>query len=148
MTTSIRSSLGRKVIAANSADEIGNVKTFVIDPTGRQITHLQIAGRKRSAQVVDWAQLASFGADAVIVHNADAVHDVVAERTGDMVRGTIDLLGSRLLSTDGVQVGTVTDVDFDETSGQIEAVATEHGRIDGTNICSLGSYALIFEPTD
>lgn len=144
MTTSFTSAIGRKVIAANSADDVGKVKTFVVDQAGTSITQIQVTGRKRNAELVNWQDVEAFGPDALIIKDVVHLHEAPDERTEEMVRGTVEYLDSLILSDDGEELGTVSDVHFDEKSGEIVGVLGETvGRVEGDKIASLGSYALV-----
>jgi len=137
--------IGRRVIASDSAEEIGEVKRFVFDQSGRSITQVQIGGRKRKAELVDWADIGSFGADAVMVTSADRVHHPIDDRQEAMVDGDIAYLGVKVLSSDGVQVGKVDAVHFDESSGTVlgAEISEGFGLVPTDRIHGLGSFALV-----
>lgn len=148
MTQSFSGALGRRVVAADTAEEIGKVKTFVVDPSGRKIEQIQVDGSKRSPKLVDWADVQAFGSDVVLVVGNDRLHEVPDDddRTTEVTKGKIDFVGTRILTTDGVERGTVDDVHFDEATGAIEGVlGDEAGRIDGARIRALGSYAMTID---
>lgn len=145
MTESITEALGRRVVAADTAEELGEVKAFTVDPTGRRLTAIQVGGRKRNAQVVDWDAITAFGPDAVMVAGADRVHDVGSERVDEMVRGNVEYIGATILTTDGEIIGKVSEVHFDEASGDVTGLLGESGRIAGDRIRSLGGFAAVVE---
>ncbi len=145
MNESMSAALGRRVVAVDTAEDVGEVKAFVLDRSGRKITQLHIAGGKRSAQLVNWSDLTAFGADAVMVATQSAVTDSVEERAEEMVRGPVHTIGARVLDTEGFEHGTVTDVEFDPTDGSVLAAIEADARWPGDTIRALGSYALIIE---
>ncbi len=145
MNERMSAALGRRVVAVDTAEEVGEVKAFVLEPSGRRVTQLHVAGRKRSAELVNWSDLAGFGPDAVMVASQDAVTDSVEERAEDMVRGRVATIGARILDTDGFEHGRVTDIEFDASDGTVVAALSDDARWPGDAIRALGSYALIVD---
>ncbi len=128
---------GRPVVATDTAEDIGEVKSFVLDPSARHIEAVQVSGRGRKGDVLAWRDVATFGADAVMARRAEAT---------EQVKGTLRMRESRVLNTDGFEQGTVTDVVFDSESGAVISVRTQHGDIPAERLIALGSYALIIQP--
>ncbi|MGB7980321.1 MAG: PRC-barrel domain-containing protein [Candidatus Nanopelagicales bacterium] len=145
MNELMSAALGRRVVAVDTAEDVGEVKAFVLEGSGRRITQLHVAGRKRSAELVNWSDLAGFGPDAVMVASQGAVTDSVEERADEMVRGHVSAIGARVLDTDGFEHGRVTDIEFDSADGTILAAVCEDARWPGDTIRGLGSYALIID---
>ncbi len=145
MSETMSAALGRRVVAADTAEDIGEVKAFVLDRSGRRITQLHVAGRKRSPKLVNFSDLTAFGADAVIVASQRAVTDSVEERADDMVRGHVVAIGVRVLDTEGFEHGTVTDIEFDPSDGTVLAAVGDDTHWPGDTIRALGSYALIID---
>lgn len=138
---------GRRVVAVNTATEIGEVKSFVVDPTSARITAIQIGGRGGRADLVEWDHIEAFGDDAVMVVHDEAVHQP-DEREKDAVKGEIRLRDSKVLDTAGFEHGTVADVMFDPATGAILGVLTTEGHIGADRLISLGSYALVIQSED
>lgn len=144
MTTTMASALGRGVVALDTAEDIGEVKSFVVSPDAKRIERLHIAGRRKRALFAEWSDLESFGTDAVVVTGTDAPSGSDDDRDIDSAKGAIDILGARVLTTSGFEVGAVEDVHFDETAGEIVSVLTTRGdTVNASSIVSLGSYALV-----
>lgn len=138
--------LGRKVVALDDAEDIGTFEAIVPDRAGRVIERIQIGGRKRSPELVDWDRVTSVGKDAVMVESADAAHQSREDEPDDLyVRGKIEIIGARVLDTDGFEAGEVTDLHFDTETGEITAAMTDDGRIPAERIRSLGTYALVID---
>lgn len=143
---SMSAALGRRVIAQDTADEIGHVKAFVVDRSGRRIERVQVSGRRRNALLVDWPDIATFGPDAVMVAAHDDVHEPADDRDTEVVRGDVEVLGARILDTSGFEHGTVADLELDPGSGDIVGVVAADGHIDRQRIRALGTYALVIDP--
>ena len=146
MTETFNGADGRKVVAADTAETIGDVKGFVVDTAATRIESIHVAGRGRRAEVIAWSSIASFGADAVMVEAAAATDKVSSEHETQAVKGKIDARDARVLGSDGFEYGTVADVMFDPDTGRLTGALTSDGRIGSSRLRALGSYALIIDP--
>lgn len=143
---SMRSMEGQTVIALDTADDIGDVRHFVVSRDASHIERLHIDGRKKNAMFTEWRDLESFGADKVIVKRADAASQSDDERDLDAAKGDIEILGARVLDTAGFEHGTVDDVDFESDTGAIVSITSSNGEVTGADrVRSLGSYALVID---
>jgi uncharacterized protein YrrD len=136
---------GRGVVASDTAESIGSVKGFVLDARGRQIEAIHIDGHGKKALILDWAAIKAFGADAVMATTGDDPSTIENEHQKAAVKGAVALLGARVLTVDGREIGPVTDVEFDTISGAVVGVVTAQGLIDPDRLRSLGSYALVVD---
>ena len=143
----LSAALGRRVVAQDTADEVGEVKAVVIDRAGRRIERIQVAGPKRHPRLVDWSSIASFGPDAVILGDHDDIGDPVDDRDQEVVRGDVAVIGARILDTAGFEHGRVADVTFDPETGAIVGVVGDDAHIAADHIRSLGTWALVVDPT-
>lgn len=133
---------GRQVVASSTATEIGQIKSFVVDPSASRVTAIQTGGRGGRADVVEWDHIEAFGEDAVLVVNDEVAHRP-EDRQKDAVKGNIRLRDSRVLDDAGFEHGTVTDAMFDPATGAITGVLTTEGHLAADRLISLGSYALV-----
>jgi uncharacterized protein YrrD len=138
---------GRNVVAADTAEQVGSVKGFVLDRAGRQIEALHVGGRGRRASLLDWSAVTAFGTDAVMAAPGADPSPLHTDHEEDAVRGRVTMIGSRVLTIEGREIGTVTDAEFDIESGAIVRIVTDHGSIAAGSVRSLGSYALVVDPT-
>lgn len=82
----------------------------------------------RAAQVIPLPEIQAIGLDAVIVRSKDSVID--ANRTPkihQILHHNIVLRGTRFLTTDGINLGTLVDLFFDEASGLVEGYEVSGG---------------------
>lgn len=142
---SVNAILGRSVVGADDALELGEVKAVVLDRAASTVQRLQVAGSKRSPEMVEWDDIENLGADAIMVRSSDSVHDSDDDADADYVRGDIEIIGARVLDTAGYAIGTVEDVTFDAASGAVIAAQTDQGTIPSDRIRSLGTYALVVD---
>jgi uncharacterized protein YrrD len=144
---SMKQALGTKVIDIASAEVVGKVKEFVVDRSGTDIVRLQIAGRKKRAQFVDWSQVSSFGADAVMVTVATtddpASGDPVSSTGAD--DGRAGLLGARILDTGGFEHGAVDDAMIDGDSGTVVEIRGGGEGFNGSAVRGFGSFAVVVD---
>lgn len=145
MTETFTSAEGRSVVASDTAESIGEVKGFVVDRTATRVDAVHVAGRGKKAEVISWSAIKSFGADAVMADSAATPEQVTTERETQAVKGKVAALGSRVLTTDGFDAGTVVDVEFDTGSGDLTAVRTDTDTFSGDRLRSLGSFALVVD---
>ena len=132
---------GREVVSTSTAETVGRVADFVIDPQSRTVVAVTLNKTDRGASVL-WAKITAFGADAVTVASAEVIIDtneVVTALSGKDQRP----LGKRVLTTFGEDLGPVTDVDFDPDSSAVINLVTAEGDISGDRLIGIGSYATI-----
>ena len=145
MSETFNASDGRPVVAVDTAETIGEIKGFVVDTMATRIESVHISGRGKKAQVIPWASIRSFGADTVMADMATAVEQVSSDHETQAVKGKIVARKTRVLNTDGFELGTVEDVMFDTATGELTGASTTQGHLDGSRFRSLGSYALIVD---
>lgn len=128
---------GLPVVTLGEAHEIGVLASLTVDATAGRVTHVRVTGRRgRGETAVAWAALHAIGPDAVLVES-----DAPAE-AGPAVAHH-EVLGSRVLSEDGEERGTVQDIVFDASTGRIERVVTTLGEVAGDRLLGLGDHALV-----
>ncbi|QHE72750.1 PRC-barrel domain-containing protein [Rhodococcus sp. WAY2] len=91
--------VGRQVVGSDAADTIGQVAGFVVDPAVRRVVAVQVK-KPGEGTMVPWANIGTFGDDAVIVGGPDAVGEpdaAIAALTGR----DHTLIGKRVLTTAG-----------------------------------------------
>ncbi len=134
---SIRDAVDKPVIHHETAEQAGHVRSIVVDPTNRTAIALVVA-EGRTSRVVDWTDVHSVGADAVIVNH---VRDVGPDEDR-LVSGAQDPLKKRVLSDQGNEHGSVSDVMIDE-SGLVQSIDVDGESINGARLRGIGSYALV-----
>ncbi|MGW6026732.1 PRC-barrel domain-containing protein [Streptomyces sp. NPDC055099] len=133
--------LGHPVIGADDARPAGEVAGLGIDPRTRRITELYLRGAKNGGDSVPWAQVRGMGPDAVIIENAAAAAEAV--RGGSHSRAHKRLLGKRVLTDFGEDIGTLTEVTFDPETGDVGDLYVGREQVPGSRLVGLGPYALV-----
>ena len=124
---------GRRVISRSSAAPLGEVSDLTLDLRAGKVAAFHV-GKGRKARAVDWARIHGVGADAVVVEDDDALTEL-----GDR----LSPLGRPALSDLGNALGDVSDVDFDEETGQLATVTTPAGPVEADRLVVVGPFAVI-----
>lgn len=135
----------RKVISTTGAKTVGRLSEFVVDPRTAHVVALKLRKAEGKGNTLTWNHMKSFGQDAIIVESADMIRSAEGDLAA-LCDKRRRMLGKRILTERGDEVGRVKDVEFDPDSGQVRAVITESAEIDGPRIIGLGTYALVVRP--
>ena len=133
---------GQKVLSTSSATTVGKVEAFVVDPTERTVVALTLKKTEGDADTLLWSALSAFGRDAVTVTGSDAL-TVADERVALLGDKHHTVLGKRVLTEGGDDLGNVVDVEFDATTGAVITLLTKTEEIAGRRLHGVGSYAVI-----
>ena len=144
MTDTFQRAAGRKVLSRASAQELGVVEHLLIDAQRPQITAV-IIGKGKKAQLVEWAQLSGFGPDAVMVRDEAALRPPADDRERAAASGKLDLVGKRVLTEKGNELGTLEDVTFDPETGALAALRVGDREIPADCVLGSGSYAVVVD---
>jgi sporulation protein YlmC with PRC-barrel domain len=133
---------GRKVVSSSTAATVGKVSRFVVDPATRAVVGVELK-KTEHGDMLRWSDITAFGADAVTVTGPDKIGD-----GGDTVKALSGkahrVLGKRLLTSTGDELGKVADVDFDPQSGVVVALLLDDGsEVPGSRLVGVGSYAVV-----
>jgi sporulation protein YlmC with PRC-barrel domain len=133
---------GQKVIGMNSADNLGRVDAFVIDPEVRRVAVIALGKVTGELDMLPWERVISFGADAVTAPGitslikADGRLAVLADRHHQVI-------GKLVLDTAGRSLGTVRDVDVDPPTGAVVSLILEQYQIPGAALIGIGDHAVV-----
>ncbi|CAN5731546.1 hypothetical protein BH20ACT2_BH20ACT2_15170 [soil metagenome] len=133
--------VGQKVMSAGSAEQLGTVRGLVVDATAGRIVSVRVKGA--DPDFCDWSELHGVGPDAVVASGAAALRPArpgVEEREQ---AGDGGVLGKRALTDGGTELGVIADIEFDESSGALEAIVVGDDRIAADRLRSIGGYAAI-----
>lgn len=134
---------GRKVVSRESAEQVGTVRHVVIDAATRRIAALHVHGRKKKALLVDWSAVTGFGPDAVVIDTEDSLRPPAEGDELTVTSGKLSLEGRLVLSDGGDSLGEVADIEFDEESGEVLAIAAGGELLDAARLRAIGPYCLI-----
>lgn len=132
---------GRKVVSTSTAETVGKIDGFVVDPATRAVMAVELK-KTESGDTLLWSDIIGFGADAVTVSDANKIGD--APPQVDALSGKDHrLLGKRVLCTSGDELGKLGDVEFDPESGQLTTLIVADQGIAAARLVGAGSYAVI-----
>lgn len=140
--TRFSEALKRPVMTTAGARSVGSVSGFVVDPVSRRLLALRLAKTPGSGDIVLWEDLTAFGPDAVTLPT-DAPVSEARGRVAELGGKDAELVGKRMLTDAGAELGTVDDVDFDPGTGSISYLMSADDRIAGDRLIGCGSYAVV-----
>ncbi len=133
---------GRKVVAMSTADTVGQLRGFLVDPASHSVVALRLK-KTEGGDVLRWDDLTAFGVDAITIGDPKAITELDGELkalSGKRRR----MLRKRVLTTGGDELGTVADVEFDpDTGGLTTIMLQEDAEISGDRLVGIGSYAVV-----
>lgn len=132
-----------KVVSTTNAETVAKLDGFVVDPASRSVVAIAVK-KTKDGDVVLWDDIKSFGADAVTVESDEKITEAVGD-VAVLADKHHSLLGKRVLSTAGVEIGSVKDVEFDEASGTITGIVLDSETASGESLVGVGSYAVVIE---
>ncbi|MDI1289416.1 MAG: PRC-barrel domain-containing protein [bacterium] len=151
MTRLMRASeVFKRPVVTFSGEDVAQIKDIVYSAGGGAVGGFTLSGRGIFAsplkQSLPWSAVAGMGADAVMIHDFDVLEDrdqvLNASATGG--GSGKDVIGSRVLTDTGVDLGTVVDVIIETSSsegGQCDVVGYEIEAAD--SLRSSGSRLLV-----
>ncbi len=133
--------LKRKVVSTDTAETVGKVSGFLVDPASRSVVGL-VCKKATKGTVIPWADLTAVGGDAVTISAEDKIIPPEG-RLAELHDKTHQVLRKRVLSGSGDELGKVTDVEFDPETGRLITLVLEHEEVDGSRLVGVGSYAVV-----
>jgi sporulation protein YlmC with PRC-barrel domain len=132
-----------KVVSTATAETVGRVDELVVDPAQRRVLALKLK-KTDSGDTLLWSDLIAFGADAATIADTDKITD--ATPAVQALEGKDHhLLGKRLLTTGGDEIGKVTDAEFDPETGALISLLSKDEEIAGDRLIGIGSYAVVVD---
>jgi uncharacterized protein YrrD len=131
------------VVNTATATRVARVEGFVVLPGPARVALLRLGKVSGAGTLLAWDDVQGFGPDAVTVAS-DAVIRPARDRLEQRAENNdLEILGKRVLSEQGTQLGTVTDVDFDPETGAVTLLITKTATISGQRLIGLGGYAAV-----
>ena len=109
----VSSVLGLPVMLHHTAQKIGDVGTFVVDPAKGKIEAYEMQGRRKQ-RYLSTVDVLDYYDDAITARDADALQEATdLVRLTGLLEERTDLLGLRVVSQRGRRLGKVKDALFD-----------------------------------
>ena len=135
--------LGRKIVSLSTAETVGQLDEFVVDPGSHRVVALGV-GKTKTGDTLRWQSIESFGPDAVTVSDVDQIGGADEETTA-LSGKDHQMVGKRVLLTVGDEIGEVEDVEFDAESGLLTAIVLPGRELEATRLVGVGSYAVVVQ---
>lgn len=121
--------LNLPVICADSGKKAGNVKDILFSRSSREVRALLLThkGLSLKQRVVFISELLSLGGGAVVVNSISCISDLDHAAFVKAFNDERSLLGLRVFSKSGGEIGVVRDVLFDIRTGRIEGFEISDG---------------------
>lgn len=115
--------IGLTVFTVRSGEEIGKVKDIIYDPEENKVKALLIdeGGIFVDARVILIENVKSIGEDMVMIESEDDIDKAsdVTEPIATIAKDSQYLINTKIVTEDGKELGTVSDIYFDPVSGQV-----------------------------
>lgn len=123
--------LGLPVIAFENGKKLGDIKDIVYCPKKREIKGfiLENRGFDRRKRMLLFKDVLNIGKDAIIAQGPDCVVPVRESGAGEGTGDEGGILGLKIYSRSGENLGVVKDVLFDQKTGLVEGVEASDGLI-------------------
>lgn len=123
--------IGLPVITAADASRVGNVKDIVFCPKNKEVIGYII--EKRNFETKTWFvnsdEVFSLGHDALIIEAATSLKGYRKSQLKAKLKDKGDIIGLRLYSVGGCEIGMVKDVLFDYETSRVEGVEVSDGLL-------------------
>lgn len=123
--------IGLKVITLETGKEVAKVQDVVYDPRDNMVKALVIdeGGWFSDAKVILFEDIKSIGEDAVIIESEEKVRTAseVSSRVANIAREEQNLTKTKIITEEGDELGSVSDIIFDSKTGKVEEFEVSQG---------------------
>ena len=119
-----KSIIGLKIVSQTDAVELGKVRDLIFDHDTDELLALLVSEKDLfgliDAQIVPWSEVRAIGPDAVMVGStASRIKAGDFPRVRDIMNRETALSGTRIVTDDGREIGTLADMYIDDETGKI-----------------------------
>jgi uncharacterized protein YrrD len=122
--------IGKPVVAFDNGEQFETIKDLLFDQENNQLLGFLVdeGGWFSSARVLPLQNIQSIGPDAIIVPAKNAVVNATQVPTINRILERNNVLkGTKIMTTDGRDLGTLADLYFDEQTGIVEGYEASGG---------------------
>ena len=122
---------GLLVITRDTGKRMGKVEDLVLDRQGSRVLGILVdeAGWFKEAKVVPWPSFRVIGLDAVIIDDETNVKKASeVPEMSEVLEGGNVLIGSRVATTEGRELGTIEEFYFDPQTGAVKGFELSGGK--------------------
>lgn len=123
--------LNLPVVCANSGKKAGVIKDIIFCPENKEVSAflLEHKGLEIKKKVLRLKDILSLGDDAVIINSADCIKSLGKASYSTEFKDEGNILGFRIFTRAGQELGIVKDVIFDWQTGRIEGFEISDGLL-------------------
>ncbi len=122
---------GLLVVTRDTGKKLGKVEDLVLDRQGSRVLGILMdeAGWFKEAKVVAWPSFRVIGLDAVIIDNEASVKKASeVPEMSEVLEGGNVLIGARVSTTDGRELGKIEEFYFDPETGVVQGYELSGGK--------------------
>jgi uncharacterized protein YrrD len=122
--------IGKSIITRDSGEIIDRVEDVLFDSQNNKILGFLVdeGGMLKSARVLPYENILIIGADGITIHDRSAIVDAKSvKEIQEFIPSNNILLGTKVMTEDGKNLGKITDVYFDEIMGTVEGYEVSGG---------------------
>lgn len=135
--------LRRDVVSTATATRVARVAGFVVAAGPARVALLRLGKVTGDGTLLAWEDVQGFGSDAATVADAAVIRGPRDEEEERLDSTASDILGKRVLTERGDELGEIADVDFDPGTGAVVTFITGKETIVGDRLIGHGSYAVV-----
>ena len=129
MPVARRDVVGLPAYAEATGAEVGRVAEVLCSREAAHVIGLLLEPRGRRRRVVPFEEVATIGCSAVMLKNPVVLPTGEGPRLREVRRRTAEVVGRRVLSADGQEVGVIDDLVFDGETGRVLGFLVSGGLI-------------------
>jgi sporulation protein YlmC with PRC-barrel domain len=133
---------GNPVMSTSTATTVGRIGSVVVDPVTRRVVAFGVRKSKGPGDLLLWEGITAIGPDVVTVDSEDRIADP-PEELERAAKDDLKLIGHRVLTDHGRDLGKVKDVEFDPADGRVVTLMVKEQYVEGERLLGIGSYAVI-----
>lgn len=122
--------IGKPVVAFDTGEKIEKIEDLIFDQNSHQLLGFLVdeGGWAQNARVLPLRGVQSIGPDAVLIPSRTMVVDAIqVPAMNAILKHNNVVRGTKLMTTDGRDLGTMSDLYFDEQTGAIEGYEVSGG---------------------
>jgi uncharacterized protein YrrD len=122
--------IGKLIVAYETGERIERVEDLIFDQSGNRVLGFVVdeGGWARKARVLPLREVQSIGVDAIVVPSKRSIVSVdQVPEMKEVLQRNKALRKTKLMTTDGREIGTLEDLYFDDKTGAIEGYEVSGG---------------------
>jgi len=132
----------RQVVTTSDEEAVGRIDRFVVHPDEQRVGSFRLDNVADMQRYLSYRNIEDFGDEQVTVSHAKVLRLPDGPRE-EKIRRDYGMLGKRILTDTGHELGKVVDVAFDPGDGSITAIVLEDGEVAGDRLLGVGPYAVV-----